>query len=735
MADYSDQQIDDPAGAAATEANVTTAATPEMTEADKALVLEIQKKIKADRRFHEPAFARMRADMYLARHGCDKDYPPGYYVANLCGRHVKQKTAALYAKNPKAVARRRETLDFKIWDENPKSLQLAMQTIQMGTQMAAPPVDPMTGQPTMNPDGSPVAPPIPPEYEQALMTAQATLADFQEGMKKRTMIQKIGKTLEILFAQALREQKPVDFKTGAKQLVRRAIAAGVGYAELGFQREYGPRPAMLEKLADYRARLDHLRVLTEKTVDDVDPLYPDDPEIAELQASIAALQAEPEVIVREGLIVDFPQATKVIPDKMCQNLIGFVGARHVTIQYMYTCDEVREVFGVDLEKGYTGYRADGRSSESEEKSAAQIVEPESSYLPAGKGSGLVCVWKHYDKAAGLVYYVADGCPKWLRPPAAPDVFVDDFWPVYALTFNEVESEEELFPPSDVRLMWHQQMDYNRSRQGQREHRKAARPRWTYPNGAIEKEDAEKLASAEAFTATGLNMTPDQKLADLLNVVPVPGVDPNLYETGQLFTDIQMVVGSSEAQFGGTAKATATESSIAANSAASSDGSSIDDLDAFLTVVARAAGQILLKEMSEEQVMAVAGPGAVWPHMTLEQIADEIFLEVEAGSTGKPNQAVEINNWKEMLPFLIQMPGISPNWLARETVRRLDDNADLTEALSADMPSIMAQNGLAQISTGNPATDPNAQGDKGASNAPKDDGKAAGSGPAFGSNQV
>lgn len=740
MTDYGNQQTDPGStidtGGATAPANAA-APTPEQTEADKALVLKTAKKIKDDRRYHKAAFEKMREDMYMARHGRTKSYSVDWYVANLCGRHIKQKTAALYAKNPKAVARRRETIDFQVWDENPKSLQLAMETIKTATAAMSPPIDPNTGQPAVDPNtGAPVMPQFPPEYEQALATAQATLADFQQGMKKRTMIQKIGKTLEILFAQALREQKPLDFKTGAKQLVRRALATGVGYIELGFQREYGPRPAMLEKLADYRARLDHLRVLTEKTTDTQDPLYPDDPEIAELQASITALQSEPEVIVREGLIVDFPQATKVIPDKLCQQLVGFVGARHVTLEYMYTCDEVREVFGVDLDKGYTGYSQNGKSSEQTDNPATQVEPEENSYKPASKGNGLVCVWKHYDKVAGLVYYLCDGYTQWLRPPAAPDVFVEDFWPVYALTFNEVESEEELFPPSDVRLMKDQQMDYNRSRQGQREHRKAARPRWTYPNGSIEKEDAEKLATAEAFTATGMNLPPDRKLSDMLSVIPVPGVDPNLYETNQLFTDIQLIVGSSEAQFGGTAKRiTATQSAIAANSSKTADDSSIDDLDTFLTIVARASGQILLKEMSEQHVMEIAGPGALWPHMTLAQIADEIFLEVEAGSTGKPNQAVEINNWKELLPFLIQMPGVSPNWLARETVRRLDDNADLTEALSVDTPSVMAMNGLAQISTGNPATDPNAQGAQGGQNAPKQGSQTAGSGPAFGENKT
>ncbi len=717
---------------------VAEAKTPEQTEAEKALVLKIQKCIKADKQHHSKAYKRMRDDMFIARNGHDRNYNSAHYKANLTGRHVKQKTAALYAKNPKAVARRRETLDFLVWDENPKSLELAMKTIQMAKQAmeaAANPVDPATGAPmppAVDPTTGMAQPPqIPPELEQALPTAQQTIADFQQGMQKRTLIQKIGKTLEILFSQALREQKPVDFKTGMKQAVRRALTTGVAYVELGFQREYGPRPGMEEKLADFRARLDHMRVLTEKTTEDhVDP---DDPEIAELQASMAALQAEPEIVLREGLITDFPQSTKVIPDKLCRSLTGFVGARHVTIEYMYSCDQVREIFDVDIGKNYKGYASDGKSNE---KSPVDVSEDSSEdYAPAGKGNGLVCVWKHYDKASGLCYYVADGYNQFLRKPASPDVFVEDFWPVYALTFNDVESEDDLFPPSDVRLMLDMQTEYNRSRQGMREHRKAARPRWVYSNGIFEKEDEKSLATMEPFEAKGLNsLQPGQDIKQVLMAMPVPGVDPNLYETNQYFSDIQLAIGSSEAQFGLTGKATATGESIAANSSKSADDSSIDDLDAFLTVTARAGGQILMKEMSEEQVKLIVGPGAVWPHQSLSEIASEIYLEVEAGSTGKPNQAVEINNWKEMLPFLIQMPGVSPNWLARETVRRLDDNADLTEALSQDMPSIMAQNGMAQISTGNPATDPNAQGGQGANNAPTAGSQTAGSGPAFGDNK-
>jgi hypothetical protein len=193
----------------------------------------------------------------------------------------------------------------------------------------------------------------------------------------------------------------------------------------------------------------------------------------------------------------------------------------------------------------------------------------------------------------------------------------------------------------------------------------------------------------------INKDPGTKVEDLFQVVKTPGVDPNLYDTGEGFSDIQLVVGSQQASMGASsADVTATQSSIAAGAANTTDSSSVDELDAFLSLVARGAGEILLKEMSPEKVLEIAGPGAVWPDMSLSDIANEIYLEVQAGSTGKPNQAVELANWQKILPFLLQMPGISPTWMARETVRRLDDNVDLTEALASGIPSTVAQNALA-----------------------------------------
>jgi hypothetical protein len=537
----------------------------------------------------------------------------------------------------------------------------------------------------------------------------------------------------LLFAYFVDTQKPLSFKKGMKQLVRRTGTTCVGYVELDFQRETGPREGLAEQAEDYRTRIEHLqRLVKEAQEGEVEEL---DAEMRELELSLQALAAEPEIVVNEGLVFDYPRSTKVIPDKKTKGLVGFIGADHVTIEYDYTVEKVEEMFGCDLKKNYTPYKAPNDADATTDANTVGHDWETEKTEDRSASTDYVRVWKHYDKPSGLVYFVADGYPKFLKEPAPPNVFVEQFWPLYVLTFNESESEDELFPPSDVALANPMQMELNRSRQGKREHRNAARPRWGYATGSLNEDTAKRLETARPLEAVQLDLAPGAKLQDVLQPIPVPGVDPNLYDTGEIMSDLQVVVGTNEALMGGLAKATATESSISASASATTDGSSVDDLDELLTMIARDAGAILLREMSEEQVIKIVGPGAVWPHLTLAEIADEVFLEVEAGSTGRPNQAVEMNNWKTMLPFLLQMGSIKPEWLARESLRRLDDRMDLTDAVVAGLPAIVAMNRMSQPAPEDPGAAPEAQGAEGADKTPEPQGKPTGSDAAFGSNQV
>lgn len=675
---------------------------------EKDLVAKLCKRIDEDFKHHKPAFKTMLEDMAYARRGAGPKYPKDAYVANITGRHINQKVSALYAKNPKAIARRRERLDFQVWDEREETLMQAMMLVQQGMSMG---VDPTSMQPVAAMD---------PAFQQAMAIVQ----DYQQGMMYRQQIARFGKTQELLFDYFTREQTPVDFKTSMKQLVRRAATTGVGYVKIGFQREFRVDPTVAERLADFRRQIDHLQRMIEEGQDDKDP----DREVKMREAEIQmkSLSEQQYVLSREGLVFDFPQSTRVIPDKMTRNLTGFVGARWLTVEYLYTPDEVKETFKIDLDRSeYKARSADGAISDP--------AEPELDLDGKKDKCDLVCVWEHYDRQSGTVYCIADGYNAFLREPGAPDIYVEDFWPIFALTFNEVEHEHHLFPPSDVALMRHMQDDYNDARQGRREHRKAARPRFWQRAGALDDESKQRIMESRPFDVAEINMA-EGDFDENFGVIPVPGVDPNLYETGTIFTDVQLSVGAQEAQFGAVAKATATESSIAEGSRIASVDSNVDDLDSFLTRIARASGQVLAAEMSAETVREIVGPGAEWPEMTLDQIAKEIFLEIEAGSTGKPNQVQEIRNWKEMLPFLIQLPNISPTWLARESLRRLDDRMDLTEAITENVPAIVAQNRMVQPAPGDPSADPTAQGEAGADNGPQAPGGPTGTDAPMGNNQ-
>ncbi len=215
------------------------------------------------------------------------------------------------------------------------------------------------------------------------------------------------------------------------------------------------------------------------------------------------------------------------------------------------------------------------------------------------------------------------------------------------------------------------------------------------------------------------MVPGEDVKQVLQAFPVPGVDPNLYDVSSVFEDIQRTVGAQEANFGGTSGSTATESSIAENSRSAGNGSDVDDLDKMLSALARGMGQLMLTELTQETVMEIAGPGAVWPDVppTREQVNKDLILEIEAGSSGRPNRAAELANMERAMPFLTMLPGINPMPLGKKYLGLLE--IDLEEAMIEGMPSITAMNQMAGKPSqgGAGPDDPKAQGQEGADNAP------------------
>lgn len=681
---------------------------------DEALVKRWIKTVQDDKAFHEPAFRRMRMSMDFLR---GKQWPyqredDDRYVANLAHKVVKTRVAALYAKNPTVIASRKPRLDFAVWDEKPGSLQEALQSIVMSAQASAP----------MDPH------------------ALRLLADVRQGMERRTMIENIGRTLVACYNHFTGEQRP-GFKKQMKQMVRRASTTCVGYVKLGYQRLGEVRPDVEDSISDMVAQLAHIERLSNDIRDGdkgegADTLEAD---ARELELAIETLRAQGTVITREGLVWHFPRSTRVIPDRNCVQLDGWIGAEHLTEEFEMTVNEIREVYGADVSKQHTGI--DRKTVSAGGQSSADWSRVSGHSETSNPGSVKCYVWEVYDRPSGNMYVVCEGHDKFLIPPAAPDVSVENFFPIYPLTFNEVEHETELFPPSDVELLMHPQREYNRSKEALRQHRIANRPLYGLMGGTLEEDEKASMATHEAHDVIEITNVGDaKKIDDVLAPIGKAPIDPNVYETNSTFEDIQRVVGASEANFQSISGGTATETSISESSRLSDLSSSTDDIDELLGQLARDGSQILLLNLPKEKAREIAGVGAVWPEFSREEIYNELFLSIEAGSSGRPNKAQEIANFERLAPVLLQVEGITPRWLAKRLVQILDDRVDLTEALTEGIPSITALNRMVAAASAAgpgpaPGNAPEDQGGAGGDNAPVEAQSASGPQPDYGAAQA
>jgi hypothetical protein len=692
---------------------------PEISESRRKLVAQWTTEIKADKEHWKKAFEQIRDDQDFARgRQWSKSWEDERYVANITLRHVQQRVAALYARNPRAVAKRRTRMMNTVWDGTLSGVMMAMQQLQQASMVPGMPVDPTVVQGPL-----------------------AILQEAKQAVEYKAMTDKFSRTLELLYDYNLDEQAH-SFKAMMKLVVRRAVTGGVGYVKLGFQRVMQARPDNTTGIPDITAQLASIQRISSDVADGTLP-KDNPPELEQLRLQLQSVSQQQEAVVREGLLLDYPESTAILPDRKTRQLKEFLGSDHVTQEYMLSPAEIQEIYGIDVStRAYRAYR-EGTTTDpgSSPVLADQGIWPENANTSdedrlTRLGKDICLVWECYDRKSGLVYVICDGYPDFLQEPAAPDVWTENFYPWFPLVLNECDHPSRIFPPSDVFLIRHQQMEYNRLREGLREHRIANRPATVAGGGLLSEKDRDTMLNRPANALIELDgLQPGQSVDQLLQPFRPPGVDPNLYEVNGVFEDVLRTVGTQEANMGGLSGGTATESSIAESSRMSSLASNVDDLDDLLTRLARNAGQILMAEVSEETVKEVIGPGAVWPEMSRMDLAKEIHLEIEAGSAGRPNQAQEVQNFERLAPLLMQIPGISPELMAKEGIRRLDDKLELEDLYDPNQLSIMAMNQLAGrggpggpggpgAGTG-PGSDPAAQGSQGASNAPQPSGGPAG----------
>jgi len=398
---------------------------------------------------------------------------------------------------------------------------------------------------------------------------------------------------------------------------------------------------------------------------------------------------------RQGIELDFPSPTQVIVDPGTANLNSLDGCGWMAQEFMLSPEEIMERYGVDVKENgaqpYVGSTMDGET---------KLPDGQTEWGPKSKA---LC-WEVWDKDTGMRLMVCDGYKDFLEEPAEPTPQIERFYPLFAYTLgdpdiedNQPEADLTCYPPSLVRLMMPMQNEWNRMRRSLQNHRQSNTPVYALGGNATE-DDAKALASIKRgpVVVRFQGMQPGEDVGKFLQRVQFTPIDPAQYDTGVIKEDILMVAGAQEANLGPTSNATATEASIAEGSRLSATGSIVDEIDDLLSDIAKACGEVLLMEMPAELVRQIVGRGAVWPEFDRESIKQQLYLEVQASSTGRPNRQIEAQNFQLLAPILMQIPGIRPGFIAQEAVKRLDDRIDLEQAFSEGGPSVQSLNQPAPV---------------------------------------
>ena len=646
-------------------------------------------KIASAKKHYEPVFKAMKTSQDFAMRGATKAWrESGAYTVPILPRYINQTVSTLYARNPKTIYKRRKRLEYQLWDGREDTLQASMRMAQMG--------DP-----------------------NAMSLLQEVLAVRQKDM----MLDRMGETLQLLWQYFLDEQG-ANYKQQLKAAVRRAKICKVAYIKLGYQRMLEPRPEMTAKIEDVTSKIASIEYALKEMAEDEEGYAETTKEMEQLRLNLADLEKDRFITAREGPVLDFPKSDQIIVDPKCTHLKSFSGARWVAHQFeMQPCD-IEKVWKVDIEDQFTPY--------------SQTESGKSEDVRALDKDACARVYEVWDKENMQVFVVCEGHKDFIKEPATPQVWMERFWPFFPIVFNEVEHDEELYPLSDVEQAKDIQEEYNRSREALREHRIAARPYWIEGVG-MEDDEKKKLASHAAHEVISMpTLGTGQKIADILQRGPTAPIDPNLYELESHFQDLLRVVGYQEAQIGATSGSTATESSIAQQAQSASQSDNVDDLDETLGELARAGGQVMLLNVQLETVKEYVGEGAVWPdtETTREAAAKELYLEIEASSSGRPNKAADLANMERGMPYIMQMPSINPMPIAKKYLMLLD--IDVDESIAEGVPSITAINAIMSKAganpggqpTGDPQSDPNAQGEQGGQNAPNPQSNEPGPQPGY-----
>ena len=523
-----------------------------------------------------------------------------------------------------------------------------------------------------------------------------------------------AQTAELVLNHCL---KIADLKRIAKQVIRSCMTSKIGSVKVTYQRDYVTDPLVSRQLKDAQDSLarmqdDVLRLSEEGSYEgDKDEL------IEEIQNIVLGLQANVDVLQREGLNLGFVRPEDFRMDTSLDSLQDYEAAQwmaNVTWmtpavamdRFQLTKDEIGE---------FTIFKrtAEGIRNRLTKDDAAFSGEAEEDVNLA------VAVWEYWDKATQSVYTWIEGGKAWIREPYQYNKLGSAYFPYFILGLNWIDGQE--WPISETELLMSLQDEYNTIRTQMAYHRELSAPFFVADASRVNYEDIEVFSQAQIGEIALINAG-GQGVNNVFQPSMPPPMNPIVYDTTPIRSDMEWISGLGDAQRGGVMRAkTATEANIQQEGLATRIQEKVDQVEGWLQSIARYSLEILVQEMSPEMVFKVAGPRAFWPLLDegKGELYEQVTVVIKAGSTGMPDENAERMRWVEVMPIIMQnlqmvqamrQTGIPDQFnpyiqLLEETLKRFDERIEIAKFLPPLPQSItewLMQTASMQQHMGDPA---------------------------------
>ena len=501
-------------------------------------------------------------------------------------------------------------------------------------------------------------------------------------------------TLEKVTNRALEHAQ---LKNRAKSTVRAALTCSFGILKVMYQRDIDEDAYIQGRINDQQENRLAIRDLKQDLEDGSQKKHHEEKEI-ELEEQLLGIHEQSEVWSAEGLVIDRVLTENLLIDPSVCEFWDYTDADWMCQVIPMKRAQAEALYKKNLANAKI-YQAG--QSEPSHKKAKRLA---SMQLEAGPVTDdqQIAVLEIWDRTTQRVYTMVEGATEWLREPYSPSRAGERWYPFFLLPYQVVDGQ--FVGPSLVDLTERLQDEHNEARDRFNQHRDLCIPGWVASADINEK--TIKKHSDSRFGEITIVDTEGKPLNQVIIPRGHPKIDPIVYDTSAVRYDWEQVTGLQDAARSTVVRPkTATEANILQRALSGRVFEFKDQIEDWLQEIAQYSAQVLLQELTKEQVERYMGAPITkttmvdgkltiskektydWPELSKERIFDMVDLRIRAGTTGAPDGIEEKEGWLKVLPMVtslsIQMQNLQARGmdyehirsLLRETLLRYDDRID------------------------------------------------------------